>query len=69
MWPGSMPVGIVEVEHGVAAGAEAHALVIGGEEAAAPQSGRKAAGRDCRACACESITTKAGRLRLTLPKP
>ena len=33
----SMPGGIVEIEHRIAAGAEPHALVAGRQEAAAPQ--------------------------------
>ena len=36
--PGSMPARIVQVQHRIAAGAEAHALVIGGQKAAAPQA-------------------------------
>ena len=36
--PGSMPSRIVQVEHRIAARAEAHALVIGGQEAAAPEA-------------------------------
>ena len=63
-----IPGGFDRYSTGIGAGAELHALVLGGQKPAAPQRDRRAPGR-VSPMPCETITTNAGRSLFSLPRP